>query len=110
MEFKEFKGKTVEEAVEIGLKELGLERENAEIRVLEEGKKKLFSKTLARVELAEKEPEETITVEKEVDGEEMMKNLSTIAEKDSYTDGERAVLFLEGLFNQLGINACTKLV
>lgn len=110
MEFKEFKGKTVEEAVEIGLKELGLERENAEIRVLEEGKKKLFSKTLARVEIAEKEPDEPITVEKEVDGEEMMKNLSTIAEKDSYTDGERAVLFLEGLFNQLGINACTKLV
>lgn len=110
MEFKEFKGKTVEEAVEIGLKELGLERENAEIRVLEEGKKKLFSKTLARVEIAAKEQDEPIVIEKEVDGEEMMKTLSSVAEKDSYTDGERAVLFLEGLFNQLGINAYTKLV
>lgn len=111
MEFKEFKGKTVEEAVEAGLLELGLTREDVEIRVLEEGKKKLFSKTLARVEIAAKEKEEEkIVVEKEVDGEKMMQELSSIPEKDSYTDGERAVLFLEGLFRQLGIDACTKLV
>ena len=42
MIYTEFTGKTVEEAVEKGLKELGIERENADIRVLEEGKKKLF--------------------------------------------------------------------
>ena len=40
--YTEFTGKTVEEAVENGLRELGLSREEAEIRVLEEGKKKLF--------------------------------------------------------------------
>ena len=39
MIYTEFTGKTVEEAVEKGLKELGIERENADIRILEEGKK-----------------------------------------------------------------------
>ena len=57
MEFKEFKGKTVEEAVENGLKELGVAKENAEIRVLEEPKKKLFGSTKARVEIIVKETE-----------------------------------------------------
>ena len=40
MNYQEFTGKTVEEAVEIGLKELGITKEQADIRVLEEGKKK----------------------------------------------------------------------
>ena len=55
MEFKEFTGKTVTEAIEIGLAELGLTEEQAEIRVLEEGKKKLFGSVKARVEIAAKE-------------------------------------------------------
>ena len=38
----EFTGKTVEEAIEKGLQELGLTADEAEIQVLEEGKKKLF--------------------------------------------------------------------
>ena len=47
----EFSGKTVDEAVENGLKTLGLTREEAEIRVLEEGKKGgLFSKGTPAVE------------------------------------------------------------
>ena len=52
----EFSGKTVEEAVENGLKTLGLTKEEAEIRVLEEGKKGgLFSKgTPARVAVSKK--------------------------------------------------------
>ena len=49
MNYTEFTGKTVEEAVEKGLKELGIARENADIRVLEEGKKKLFGSIKARV-------------------------------------------------------------
>ena len=40
--YTEFTGKTSEEAIEEGLKELGLKREEADIRILEEGKKKLF--------------------------------------------------------------------
>ena len=35
----EFTGKTVEEAIEEGLKTMGLAREEAEVTVLEEGKK-----------------------------------------------------------------------
>ena len=38
----EFQGKTVEEAIELGLKELGITREDAEITVVDPGKKKLF--------------------------------------------------------------------
>ena len=40
-EFKEFTAKTSEEAIELGLKELALKKEEAVIVVLEEGKKRL---------------------------------------------------------------------
>ena len=48
MKYTEFTGKTVEEAVEKGLQELGLTAEQADVRVLEEGKKKLFGWSKAR--------------------------------------------------------------
>ena len=91
MNYQEFTGKTVEEAVEIGLKELGLTAEQADIRVLEEGKKKLFGSVKARVEIAAKE---------------------VVAETSNTnaTDGERTVTFLEGLFELLNVTACTELV
>ena len=79
MEQKEvFSGKTVDEAVEEGLKELGVTREEVEVEVLEEGKKRLFGSVPAQVKL---------TV------------------KPKRTDGERAVDFLGGLFELLGIEA-----
>ena len=37
MEYKEFTGKTAEEAIEAGLNELGLSREEADIRILDAG-------------------------------------------------------------------------
>lgn len=70
-----FTGKTVEEAVETGLSELGLTRGDVEVEVLDEGKKKLFGSKPAQVRL-------------------------TVREK--LTDGERAVRFLEGLLPLLG--------
>jgi len=94
MNYTEFTGKTVDEAVEKGLKELGIERENADIRVLEEGKKKLFGSVKARVEIAVKE--ETAP--------------ACVKASASATDGERTVEFLEGLFKLLNITACTELV
>ncbi len=96
MNYTEFSGKTVDEAIKKGLKELGLTQENASIRVLEEGKVKLFGSIKARVEIAplEVEVEET----------------ETAKEADSMTDGERAVEFLEGLFKILNVTATTKLV
>lgn len=97
MIYTEFTGKTVEEAVEKGLKELGIERENADIRVLEEGKKKLFGSVKARVEIAAKEGETLVSA-------------PACAVKSEATDGERTVEFLEGLFKLLNITACTELV
>ena len=78
----EFSGKTVEEAVEEGLAALSLTREQAEIVVLEEGKKGgLFSKGVkARVKIGKK-----------------------------MSDGERAAQFLEGLFPLMHIAATAEL-
>ena len=78
----EFTGKTVEEAIEEGLKTMGLAREEAEVTVLEEGKKGgLFTKGVkARVRMRRKR-----------------------------SDGERAVDFLEGMFGLLGVSATTEL-
>ncbi len=78
----EFSGKTTEEAIEEGLKTLGLERDEAEIEVLEEGKKGgLFSKGVkARVRIGRK-----------------------------LSDGERAQKFLDGMFSLLNISATTEL-
>jgi len=97
MKYTEFTGKTVEEAVEKGLQELSLTKETADIRVLEEGKKKLFGAVKARVEIAAKE----------ADNEETS---APVVNTDGMTDGERTVVFLEGLFKLLNITACTELV
>ena len=100
MKYTEFTGKTVDEAVEKGLNELGLTKGQADIRVLEEGKKKLFGSVKARVEIAALESEET-----QENTEETV--LSCDSEK---SDGERTVEFLDGLFKLLNITACTELV
>ena len=107
MKYTEFTGKTVEEAVEKGLEELGLTKETADIRVLEEGKKKLFGSVKARVEIApitaSEESETAETVEETVTETPVVCN-------ENATDGERTVVFLEGLFKLLNITACTELV
>ena len=109
MKYIEFTGKTVEEAVEMGLKELGLKKEEADIRILEEGKKKLFGSVKARVEIAAINAEE-----KELETEEAMEEAAPVVkatiENGKLTDGERTVVFLEGLFKLLNIKACTELV
>ena len=107
MNFTEFTGKTVEEAVEKGLQELGITAENAEIRVLEEGKKKLFGSVKARVEIAVKTTETTDATDEAEAQKACEKSTDNGAEK---TDGQRAVEFLEGLFEILHITACTELV
>ena len=97
MKYTEFSGKTVEEAVKKGLKELGLTEETASIHVLEEGKVKLFGSIKARVEIAPLAEEETESALEKVSTEEL-------------SDGARAVEFLEGLFKILNITATTELV
>ena len=102
MKYTEFTGKTVDEAIEIGLKELGLTKERADIRVIEEGKKKLFGAVKARVEIA------ALTCEEEKATTTCAKAAEQV--KTDVSDGERTVVFLEGLFKLLNITACTELV
>ena len=105
MKYVEFTGKTVDEAVEAGLKELGITRENADIRVLEEGKKKLFGSVKARVEIAVLGEEETTESENAC-----VCDCNSACDCGEKTDGERTVEFLDGLFKLLKITACTELV
>ena len=76
-----FTGKTVEEAVKIGLETLGVKERDVEVEVLDEGKKRLIGSKPAQVRL-------------------------TVIER---TDGERAVEFLEGLFPLIGADATAQL-
>ncbi len=76
-----FTGKTVEEAVAEGLKALGLTAEQAEITVLEEGKRKLIGSVKAKVKIERK-----------------------------VTDGERAAAFIDGLMKILKIPAFNEVV
>lgn len=105
MEFQEFTGKTVDEAVEKGLKELGVSKDEAEIVVLEEGKKKLFGSIKARVQIGVKTANEA-----PVSAVNEEKTTETSVITGAKTDGERTVEFLEGLFKLLKITACTELV
>jgi spoIIIJ-associated protein len=76
-----FSGKSVEEAIELGLQTLGITQEEATITVLEEGKKRLFGTAKAKVK-----------VEKRAG------------------DGERAVKFVEGLLQIMNITAVAELL
>lgn len=77
----EFTGKTVEEAIALGLSETGLTEENAQITVLEEGGKGFLIKSKAKVEIVKK-----------------------------LSNGERAVKFLEELLDRMNVLANVSLV
>ena len=114
MNYTEFTGKTVDEAIEKGLKELGITAEQADIRVLEEGKKKLFKSIAARVEIAVLENKTSTEVEASAESDsvcESKKECCCVSKAaEGATDGERTVVFLEGLFELLNIKACTELI
>lgn len=80
MENNIYTGKTVEEAIATALTALKITREQAEITVIEEGKKKLIGSIKAQVKVVKK-----------------------------LTDGERALDFIEGLVAILGVNATCEL-
>ncbi len=98
MQYTQFTAKTVDEAIEKGLKELGLTADQADIRVLEEGKKKLFGSVKACVEIAPLQNKTCAVCEDKACCE------------NSKSDGARAVTFLKGLFEILNVEAETKLV
>lgn len=109
MQYKEFIGKTVEDAIEKGLAELNITREEADIRVLEEGKKKLFGSIKARVEIAVKESETVAEAKETVKEAKAVTETNAVANGEA-TDGERAVEFLAGLFEILKVEAVSELV
>lgn len=76
-----FYGKTEDEAIEEGLRELGITLAEAEITVLEEGKKKLFGATKWKVEV-----------------------------KKSLPAGKRTAEFIEGLLEKFGVSAVGEVV
>lgn len=76
-----FIGKTVDEAIEEGLKALKLTLDEAEIVILEEGKKKLFGAVRARVRVCERR-----------------------------SDAKRAADFIDGLLEILKISAVSEIV
>ena len=76
-----FTAKTVDEAIEEGLKAQGLTLDEADIVILEEGKKKLFGSIKARVKVTKK-----------------------------VSDGQRAVEFIDGLMERLKISAVGEVV
>lgn len=78
-----FTGKTVEEAVQLGLETLGLTKEEAEISILDEGKKGIFGLGASKAK---------VSVSKRA------------------SDGQRAAKFVDGLFEILKINAVTEIV
>lgn len=74
-------GKTAEDAIEAALAELQITKEEAEITVLDEGKKRLIGGAKAKVKVVKKQ-----------------------------SDGEKAVSFIEGLMEILNLNVVTELV
>ena len=76
-----FTGKSVDEAIAEGLSVLGITLDEAEIEVIEEGKKKLFGTSKAKVKVCKKR-----------------------------SDGKRAAEFIDGLLEILGIQAVSEVV
>ena len=76
-----YTGKTVQEAVQTALADLNIDESQAEIEVLEEGKKKLFGSIKAKVKVTKK-----------------------------LSDGARAVEFIDGLMSVLGVSAVAEVV
>ena len=76
-----FTGKSVDEAIEEGLKAQGLTLDEAEIVILEEGKKKIFGSVKARVKVTKKA-----------------------------TDAQKAVEFIDGLMEILKLSAVGEIV
>ena len=80
----QFTGKTVEEATELGLKELDLTIENAEIEVIEEPVKGIFGKLKGKA-------------------------VVEINPKKQQSNFEKAVEFVQNILDKMGINAKAKL-
>ena len=124
---KIFTAKTVEEAVEAGLKELGVTKEDVEVLVLEQGSKGFLGLGVkpARVQLVIKETE-TAAPEQRMDAPKKKKAPQTAKPKKQAEQTEtpaapavpvepseqaaKTMEFLKGLFEELKLNCTVKLL
>lgn len=129
-----FEGKTVEEAIETGLQQLGIAKKDAKITIIEESKKGFLGlgKKQARVEILVKEPvhdlEESIVssvneVEEAIEPE-ITETLSTVVEEINSTNSKNVkvlenlsddealtelALYLTNISKELGVPALVKI-
>lgn len=104
MKSLEMTGRTVDEAVEAALRELGVPRDQCQIEVLEEGSKGflgLLGSKLARVRVTVLEPEEP----EPLAAPEVPVSDPQVLGSDA---SERARLFLEGLLERMGVTAAVE--
>ena len=118
-----FTGKTVDEALDLGLEALGLTLDAIDYEVLEEGKKKLFGSVKAVVKIIPKGEAKTATAPKEsaapATNEKIEKktvNAKPVKKNDKKPvkahSGESAdpVEFIDGLLVKLGIEGKSEVV
>lgn len=96
---KEYSGKSVDELIEEAEKDLNKSKDELEITVLEEAKKKLFGQSKVKISVSY-EADETEDNGKPVEEE---------TASSGKTDGERVVEFLDGLFEKLNVDVKTTL-
>lgn len=103
----EFTGKTIEEAKEKGLTELGISEEQAEITVISDAVKGLFGKIKkeAVVEVKKKEQESAAKIETEEPEEVIEETKESVAVADISEGTRTAAEFLEKLLGLMDVTA-----
>ena len=112
MDYVEKKASSVDKAISLALEELGIQREEAEIEIISEGR--LLSKAVVRVsrrasESVAVETEETVTAEKveeKVTEKPKKKSKKAISREEG---SARAMEFVQGLLSAMKIDATAKL-
>lgn len=102
-----FTAKTVDEALDIGLKELGLTLGEVDYEVLEEGKKKLFGSVKAVIKIIPKG-----SVEEKKPAVKAVKEVKTVkpAKTENTASAVGVVEFIDGLLNILGVTGKSQVV
>lgn len=100
MEEKEFSGKNVKEAIEKGLKELGLSRDDVEVKILDEGKAGLFGlmgASPAKIKLIIKPVKGLETGEREEVAQEKLSGVNLISAQKKVKEELNEILKLMGM-------------
>ena len=98
MDKLEFKGSTPEDAIEIGLKELNITRDQAEIKIISDGGR--LKKAV--VEISKKQMESEILKKPQKD--KVPKKLLETEISETRTEGERALDFIDGIAKKMNVD------